>query len=166
MATVYHKKMGSLFPFQFIILGIILTIVGVLNLAGILKFPEKLVPNLVFVFIGVILLTSRSGIKLNIEKKLYKTYYVFLGICFGSWKVLPSIEHLSVEKIPTGKLLRGRRDRLILKEARYKLFIHTKSNQNILIARANHQEIRQEAEIFSQEFKVEVIDTHKLANEE
>ena len=97
-------------------------------------------------YFGIILLGAalklslREGFELDLDGKKYRKLYSILGINFGSWKALPTIEYVSVFKT-----VKNSRARVITAEANlgfevFKLNLFYETNKHIEVYVSENKE--------------------------
>ena len=86
----FDIKAGALFPWYFQLLGCAFTLTGVVFLL------ENFIVSLILVPIGLLILTGRSGIEINIISKTYRSYYSFFFIKWGKQMSFNKIEKLYI----------------------------------------------------------------------
>jgi hypothetical protein len=88
--NLFDRKTDSFFPFQFVFAGYILVLFGVYlllryNLLGMLAIAGGLFTSF-----------SRTGIRIDFERKEYREYLGLFRLKMGKWKPLPEIQYVTV----------------------------------------------------------------------
>ncbi|WP_127141835.1 hypothetical protein [Flagellimonas marinaquae] len=91
MKTDY--KLEYLFPLMFRIIGVTLTISGVLLLV---TFPYRIVGGISLFIIGLTMAFTRKGVILEYENKKIKEYIGLFFIKLGKWKSISTYTDVSV----------------------------------------------------------------------
>ncbi|MEM9855834.1 MAG: hypothetical protein AAF843_00660 [Bacteroidota bacterium] len=86
----FDIKAGALFPWYFQLLG------GAFTLTGVVFLLENFIVSLILVPIGLLILTGRSGIEINIISKTYRSYYSFFFLKSGKQVSFNKIEKLYI----------------------------------------------------------------------
>ncbi len=166
MKNIYHKKRGKLFPKQMMFLGVVLGVVGTLNLLGILRYPDIDFVNVLFIIYCVLALTTTTGVKLDPDNKRYNIYVRIFMMPIGRWKILPPLDCVMISKIPHKKILRARGVELKYTESKYRLLLVTRYKRKIEISVGPHDTIIDEAIIFAKELDTKVVDSGGEVKEE
>ena len=87
---VVDIKSGPLFAFQFLVLG------GVFLLAGIIAAGPYLLVGAALVLIGTVILTAHEGTEISPDARVYREYNSFLFIKTGAGKKYDRIEKIFV----------------------------------------------------------------------
>jgi len=88
---------GKLFPFQFLLLGVLLLIGG-----GLCLILHPII-SIIAILAGIIILTAREGTEIDPASNTYREYNYFLLIKTGKWKKYPRIEKIFVNPVRVGQ---------------------------------------------------------------
>lgn len=123
---ILHYKTERL-PHNFIFLGIILMGIGIWTLFT-LEWT-----GIIFIFVAVLCLFTRSGILIDTDEKRCKDYTCIFMIKFGKWIDISSVDHLEIKKSLNTQgmsvLSISRRDTITV----YKLFLYLPDKEILLM---------------------------------
>ncbi len=88
--ALFDRKTDSFFPFQFVFAGYILVLTGIYLL---IRFNFLGLPA---IFAGLFVSFSRTGIRIDFERKEYSEYLGVFHLKVGKWKPLPEIQYVTV----------------------------------------------------------------------
>lgn len=99
---MYDFKKWSLFSIGPHLLGLIFIAVGFFTMISPCFIPsdvtliKTLLVGSLFFLLGVVVVSSYSGVLFDFEKKRYQMYYAFAGFRSGPWNILPVVTLVKV----------------------------------------------------------------------
>ncbi len=86
----FNRKTESFFPFQFVFVGYLLTLLGIyllytLNFLGLLAIAG-----------GLFFSFSSTGVEIRFSDNKFREYFGILNFKFGEWRKLPKIEYVTM----------------------------------------------------------------------
>lgn len=157
-STKINLSSGNLFPWYFLLIG------GLAIVGGLVLLTSSLVFASICIFIGLLIVTAKSGIIIDPSTKFYRPYYSVLFLKTGKKKPFSAVEKVYVnankvsQKIYTAHTLQSSTFKDIVYDAYIKFSDGTKS---YLLSSKNKDQLLQQLKQPAQLLKTQLIDnTH------
>lgn len=147
-----NLKNGLLFPIQFQILGYVLLFSGLVLIA------INIWASIIFVLLGVVIVSAFSGIEFKNNK--YREYNSFFFIKNGKWEPLKNVERIFIKRIKVSQKFYGRANQSsTIRNVVYKAFLKLENGETIFIYdHKNKDKVKSKLKGLSDFLKAEIID--------
>lgn len=109
----------------------------------------------------LILLTYKTGVELNTERKTIRTYWAVLGFYKGGWKSYKAYNALAIKRVNKGlQRYAAGSSSMVTSDKQYQLILIDKADrrrQYILLTRRDKQEIRGLTECWSEKLQLPIV---------
>lgn len=132
-----NNRIGFFFPLPVIIIGTLISFIGLISLIKITIFGILLIPML------LLFITSTYGIDIDYKNKLYREYESYLGFKRGNWKNLDELSFITVLKSRKGMAFYSQSNRRTsLMDDNFEVYLLNETHRRkILIQKFDNKEL-------------------------
>lgn len=105
---ILNIKHAFLLPYHFRIFGWVIILFGFLLPTTINNIPLLLLASAGCILVGILFVTSRYGLKIDLDQKKYKEYVKVLGFSSGSWISYEAIEKIFINAVKSSQTMASR----------------------------------------------------------
>jgi len=148
----YNIKSGLLFPIQFLFLGYVFL------LGGVMIVIENIWLSPFLILAGLFIVSAYGGVEFR--KGEYRTYSAFIFIKFGKWKSVGEVEKIFIKGIKTSQKFYGRANQSsVIKNYIYKAFLKFENGESVfLYENKNKKKMDNKVREINDQLKTEVFD--------
>ena len=151
---VHDFKTSGYFPFHVMIVGGVMTAIGISMLAG-----GIYIGGLVVLLIGLLIVTAHYRCRIDFDKKIYQDYVWVLGLRAGKKIPFDEIQYIFIKAGQESQTMGLRAANTTLRKSVYDAYLKFAENEKIhLVTRDSRDRLVRQMQPIAEKLQVDIID--------